>query len=244
MSDVILLAPSIGLSASLTSLVQTCKQNLLSKLTCRILREILCGEEDNKTYLAKHKNWVEPPQHKIRTIDENAVETRKFETADYTLDKADGKVTFNTTVTDVVEADYTFFPFTDSQLNEAGKDALIELGVLIYRNINELNIPEDYRPAICKRLYTNILKVLLLEARDFFSVAVGGRTIDKTNIVPQINAIIEQNEKQLQAEINVFRHFNKTNRISPKFEIAKIISADAFVGQETTQNITSDAEVS
>ena len=107
--------------------------------------------------------------------------------------------------------------------------ALREISVLVYRPINQDSIHYDYAVAICKRLYTNVLKALLIEARDYFSVSVGGRSINKTNVVGQLNSIIEQNETQLQAEINVLRTFNKTNRVLPSFPSTKSIQSSSTI---------------
>ena len=142
-----------------------------------------------------------------------------------------------------MQADYTFFPFTDSQLSEMVKQALTEICNLTYRHIDPNDIGQKYLPSICKRLYTNVLKSLQLRAKDFFSVSVAGRTINKASIVSQTNEIITLNETQLTPEIEALRYYNQSNRLLPSIELIKTINSSGFVGIETTQTINSDTDI-
>lgn len=232
MSVNIYLTPISGLPQNITQLALHCKTQLLSMLYVRIVEEDLRPSADNKTFTAKHSNWLDNPKPRVIAINSLGVETLKFEgtgAADYAISDTGGTITFVTATTDLIRADYVYFPFTEQQLARFGIQSLRELSVLIYRPINANCIHYDYAVAICKRIYTNVLKALLLEARDYFSVSVGGRSINKTNVVGQLNAIIEQNEVQFQAEVNVLRTFNKTNRILPAFIGTKTIQSNSQI---------------
>jgi len=229
MSSIVYLTPIAGLPMNVTQLALHCKTQLLSMLYVRIVSEDLRPSADNKTFVAKHSDWLENPKPRVIAINSLGVETLKFATTDYTVSFTGGTITFPTATTDLIRADYYYFPFTDQQLSNFAWQALREISVLIYRPINPDRIHYDYAVAICKRLYTNVLKALLIEARDYFSVSVAGRSINKTNVVTQLNAIINQNEVQLQAEINMLRTFNKTNRILPKFTGTDTIQSNSQI---------------
>lgn len=226
---IVYLTPVAGIPMNITQLALHCKAQLLSMLYVRIIGEDLRPNADNKVFVAKYNNWKDNPAPRVTTISSLGVETVKFEGTDYTVSHTGGTVTFATATTDIVRADYMYFPFTEQQLSRFGLQALREISVLIYRPINPDCIHFDYAAAICKRIYTLVLKALLLEARNYFSVSVGGRSINKTNIVGQLNVIIEQNETQLQDEINVLRTFNKTNRILPSFPGTKSVQSDSQI---------------
>lgn len=229
MSDIIFLDPQTPSPASVTELAQACKANLMTHLKCRIVDEVLRPDEDNETFRSKYSNWLDSPAPKISVVDSLGVKTLQFETTNYTLDTGGGSVTFGSAVTDTVVADFEFFPFNDSQLAEITEHSLIEIANLCWRDINPDSIDQVYTAAICKRLYTNVLKSLVLEARDYFSVSVSGRTIDKTNVETQINNIITQNEEQLMPEIEVLRYYNRSKRMVPSLEYEQTIQSDAEV---------------
>jgi hypothetical protein len=214
---------------SITQLALHCKTQLLSMLFIRIVGEDLRPNATGTIFTAKHGDWNANPSPRITAINDLGVETLQFEGTDYTVSLTGGTVTFPVATTDIIQADYNCFPFTAEQLSRFAWMALREISVLIYRPISSEQIPHDYAVAICKRLYTNVLKALMIEARDYFSVSVAGRSINKTNIVGQLNAIIEQNEVQLQAEINVLRTFNKTNRILPRFTGTDTIQSNSQI---------------
>lgn len=244
MSDVIFLDLSIVSAKSITQLALACKAVVLADLAIFICDEDLCPDSTNTVFTSRHKNWLTGPAPKIFTIDDTGIETLIFTPADYTISIVNGSVQLTASTTDTVRANYSFFPFTDPQLVELAKEALREISVIIYRPINPDNIEKDYRPAICKRLYTNTLKALLLEAKDFFSVSIAGRSISKTTIVSQINAVIDQNETQLLTELQSLIHHNRTNRFLPTIELTNDLDSNAFVGEEITKTINSDAEIS
>jgi len=229
MSHKIFLTPACALPSSITQLAGQCKSNLLTYLYVRVCEEILRPSSDNETFTSKHPNWIPSPEPKITSYSTLGVERLLFEGTNYALQLTEGSIEFTTAVMDTVKASYYYFPFTDLQISNICWCSLHEISVLIYRTIDENNIHQDYRVAICKRLYTNLLKALLLEARDYFSVSVGGRTISKTNIVAQLNVIIEQNESQLWEEINALRHFNKTNKMLPTFPVSETLDSNAEI---------------
>lgn len=227
--SIVYLTPVAGLPMNITQLSLHCKSQLLSMLYVHIVGEDLRPNADYKTFVGKHGDWKDNPPPRITAINSLGAETLKFEGTDYTVSHTGGTVVFSSATTDTIRADYMYFPFTEQQLSRFGLQALREISVLIFRPINADCIHFDYAAAICKRIYTLVLKALMIEARDYFSVSVGGRSINKTNIVGQLNTIIEQNETQLQDEINVLRVFNKTNRVLPRFITTKSIQSDAKI---------------
>lgn len=229
MSHTIFLTPLSAVPQSVVQLAEECKTSLLSMLQIRIMEEELRPSADNKTFTSKHPTWLAIPAPKITTISDLGIETLKFISTDYTQSLTNGSITFGTATTNIVRADYFYFPFTDAQLADLTLHSLQEISILIYRPINENLIEQDYLTPICQRLYTNVLKALLVEARDYFTVSVGGRSVNKSNIVTQITGIIEENEKQLQEAISTLRIFNKTNRVLPVFTSAKNLNSAAQI---------------
>jgi len=229
MAQIIYLTPVSGVPMNVTQLAMHCKTQLLSMLFVRIVGEDLRPNVDGKVFTAKHSDWNMTPNPKVVAVDALGIETLKFDTVDYTVSFTGGTVTFPASTTSTIRADYNYFPFTDQQLSRFSMQALREISVLIYRPIDVNAIHFDYAAAMCKRIYTLVLKALMVEARDYFSVSVGGRSINKTNIVGQLNTIIDQNETQLQAEINVLRTFNKTNRVLPSFPSTKSIQSSSTI---------------
>jgi hypothetical protein len=229
MPPIIYLTPVSALPTSVAQLSFHCKQQLLSMLYVRIVEEDLIPRADGKTFVSKHGNWMEYPRPRVIKISTLGVETLLQETTDYTVSYTGGVVTLLSATTDIIRVDYNYFPFTDPQLANFTLAALHEISVLIYRTINENNIPCDYAVTICKRLYTIVLKALLLEARDYFSVSVGGRTISKTNIAAQIESMVTLNEQMVKEEVDILRVFNKTNRVLPKFTQSNILDSNAEI---------------
>lgn len=233
MSDVVFLDPSIAIPDDITEITQLCKDVLLTKLLCSIVDEELCPfDSSNGVFDAKNGTWQAAPKPKVKKLNNvTGVSELLFETDDYTIDFTGGRVVLLTPLTtdESLLVTYTFFPFTDPQLFQIARNSASEISVLIYRPVDQNNIPEDYRPAICKRFYTNVLRALILESKDFFSVSVGGRTINKTNIVSQTNQIIQDNEAQLLSDLQMLRHYNKTNRILPVISISKIVNSNAEI---------------
>jgi hypothetical protein len=229
MPPIIYLTPISALPTSVAQLSFHCKQQLLSLLYVRIVEEDLIPRSDNKTFVSKHNNWMEYPKPRVIKINTLGVETLLQETTDYTTSYTSGIVTLGTATTDIVRIDYYYFPFTDAQLGNFTMAALHEISLLIYRPIDPNNIVYDYAVTICKRLYTIVLKALLLEARDYFSVSVGGRTVSKTNIVSQIESIVTLNEQMIKDEVDVLRVFNKTNRVLPRFTQTNTLDSNAEI---------------
>ncbi len=244
MSDIIFLDPAAQTPGDVVTLGQVCKQNMLRFLNCQIVEETLIPDANSQVFSSKHTDWISEPSPVISIIDNTGLSTLQVQDTDYTVDLTSGKITFlSPPITGTVQASYTFFPFTDTQITEMVKQALLEICNLTYRHIDSNNINEKYLPAICKRLYTNILKSVQLRSKDFFSVSVAGRTINKASIVSQTDQIITQNESQLTPEIDALRYYNQSNRVVYVAEIAKTINSGVFVGQETLQTINSDTEI-
>lgn len=232
MSDVVFLDPSVSIPNDITEIMLLCKDVLLTKLVCRIVDEVLIPfDNSNGVFDAKNVNWIAAPRPIVKRIDNTGAEIILLENDDYTIDLLGGRIILVTplTTTETLTTSYSFFPFTDPQLLEITKHSAAEISVLIYRPVDQNNIPADYRPAICKRFYTNVLKALIIEAKDFFSVGVGGRTINKSNIVSQTNQIIEQNESQLLSDLQMLRHYNKTNRILPILTSTETLNSDTEI---------------
>jgi hypothetical protein len=229
MPAIIFLTPSESIPNDVEDLAQTCKVNFSFYLQINIAEEDLLPNAANKIFTSKHHDWQQYPVPRITTINDLGIETLRYITTDYTINYTGGQVTFVTATTDTVRANYTFFPFTDDQLLQLTHLSILELSALIYRPINEHEIEADYRPLVCKKLYTKLLRSLLLEAKDFFSVSVGGRSISKANVTSQILQIIQSNEEEVLAYIDVLRNYNKTNRILPIMPITKTLSSNSKV---------------
>ena len=214
---------------NISNLAHYCKMSMLSYLYLRIADEELRPRENKKTFIAKRGNWLLIPEPKIITVSTLGVETLRYLTTNYTLNDTEGSITFLSATDDTVRASYYCWPISDIQLVDLAKKSFNEISTLIFRQIDENNIHPDYQVAICKRLYTNILRVLLLEARDYFSVSVGGRVISKTNVVPQISQIIIEHEKVLAEELSILRSFNKTNRMLPVFPTEQTLKSNTVI---------------
>lgn len=209
MAHTVFLSPS-----SISALTPECKA-LLSGLSVEILDEDLrLKTAGGAVYFARYRNWLAEPQPRIRRIAPTGAETVLLaDGTAYTVDYAPGEITLATPTTDIVRADYFFTPLNDVLLERLLAISVSEVSVLIGRPIDPLNIHPAYRTAVCKRLYTNVLKNLLIEARNYFAVSVAGRSISKDNIPSNIDLMIKENETQLQAELNWLRHFNTTKRL-------------------------------
>jgi len=206
------------MATTLADLITECRASILSDVGVEIIDEDLRQQDsgDNLLYESKFNDWQAEPKPRIRIISSGGVETRLFETTDYTLNLPDGEVTLVAPLTagDVLRADYFFMPLSDAVLLNIFGDSLKEVSVLIHRLVDSADIHQDYQPAICKRAYTNVLKTLLVESRNFFSLSVAGRSINKADIPKNIDLIIKMNEAQLLQDLNQLRYFNKTNRLS------------------------------
>ena len=209
------MADTIYLSPSLTSVLTPECKALLSGLGVEILDEDLRPKTAAGTvYVARYRNWLPEPQPRIRRIAPTGAETVLLtDGTAYTVDYAAGVITLVSPTTDLVRADYFFSPLNDALLERLMAASVSEVSVLIARPIDPLDIHPAYRAAVCKRLYTNVLKNLLIEARNYFAVSVAGRSISKDHIPSNIDLMIKENETQLQAELNWLRHFNTTKRL-------------------------------
>ena len=208
MSDITFLSPS-----TISLLTPECLA-LLSSLHIEIIDEDLRQKvSGGTTYFARWRNWKSEPKPKIRKIAPTGVETILYDTVDYTTDLAAGEITLGAVTTDIVRADYFYGPLNDTLIERLMSQSVKEVSVLIARDINPLSIPTDYHAAVCKRLFTNVLKNLMIEARDYFAVSVAGRSISKEQVPAHFDLTIKQNETQLQQELNYLRYFNKTARL-------------------------------
>jgi len=210
MSDITFLSP-----ATVLQLGDECKA-LLTGLYIEIIEEDL--DKDTKTtttvYKARYSNWLAVPRPKIVKIDTSAVKTLLYASDDYTLDLEAGEVTLAAPLSagEILRADYFFQPLNSVILDRLLAKSVKEVEVLIHRPIDDSNVLRDYKSAVCKRLYTNVLKNLALEARNYFSISVGGRAISKEQIQSHLQGMWGLNEKDLAAEITQLREWNKTNR--------------------------------
>ena len=210
MPHITFLSPS-----NVSALTSECRA-LISNLTVEIIDEDLMQKTsgNDTIFMGRYNNWKTDPQGtpKIRKI-ANGIETVLFSTADYTVDFASGEVTLIAGAgTDTIRADYFYSPLNDTLLEELLAIAIKEIEQLVHRKIDDNSINRAYVAVICKRFYTNILKNLLIESRNFFSVAVGDRQIGKEQIPTTLLAIKESNEAEVIMEINQLRNWNLTNR--------------------------------
>lgn len=200
---------------TVSALSAECKA-LLSNLTVEIIDEDLLQKDtlDDTIFFARFDGWQAVPAPKIRLSDTDGIETVLFNTSDYTLDLSGGQVTLATGAgTSKVRADYFYAPLNDTLLERLLAIAIKEIEVLIQRPIDDNNILRDYKAVVCKRFYTNVLKNLLIESRNFFAVAISDRTINKEQIPAQLQAIREANEVEVMLEVNQLRNWNQTNRM-------------------------------
>lgn len=207
----VFLAPS-----TVSALTAECKA-LLSNLSVEIVDEDLCPESSGSTtYVGRYDYWLAYPVPKIRKIGTDGVETLLFVGTDYTLDLAAGQIVLGSAPAagEVIRADYFYAPLNDTILERLLSIAVKEIEVLIHRSIDDTNILRDYKAAVCKRLYTNVLKNLLIEARNFFSFSAGGRSLSKGEIVGHLSSMVRENEDELILEIRQLRDWNKTERFS------------------------------
>ena len=186
----------------------------LGCLTGNVIDEDLSVRDAYITYQSENRSWLDFPIPRVRKIDVDGIETLLVPTTDYTLNLLTGEVTLAVAVTadDTVRADYDFNIFTDDDLTDLLEQSVQEIKVLIHRDFNPVSIPSDYKEAILKRAYTNAFRCLVQPTYNFFSVNVGGRAIDKGNLVDTMQKIITMNEEILQKEINDLRNFNQTDR--------------------------------
>ena len=201
--------------ATISTLTTECK-TLLTNLTVEIIDENLMQKAsgDDTIFVGRYDVWKVTPIPKIRRIDTDGIETVLFSGTDYTLDLNAGEVTLTSGAgTNVIRADYFYQPLNDAILEQLLGIAVKEISVLIHRPIDDTNILTDYQAPVCKRLYTNVLKNLLIESRNFFTVAVGDRQISKEQITAQLEAMRQSNEAELMLEINQLRNWNQTNRM-------------------------------
>jgi len=185
----------------------------LSKLTFDIIDEDLTPNDNQyKRYNSVNTNWVVSPPQRVRFIDSNGVENAQT-TTDYTVTLADGYVTFGTAKndTDVIRADYSFFPFTDAQLLSIVQSARKQLQVLTFRPITSSSIAEGYQEAILKKCYTIALREMQFPTIKYFSISIGGRSMSKEAQVTMIETLIKGNEDDLLKDINAIRYFDRTN---------------------------------
>ena len=187
----------------------------LEKFSYEIVDEDLAP--DTTAYLrydSLNKEWLGFPREKVRVI-AAGVETYIFPT-DYVVNIADGYITFSVarSATDTIRVDYFCKPFSAAQLLSIVQAGRKQMQVISFHTIDPNDIPENYQEMIIKRCYTIALRELQFPAVKYFSISVGGRTMDKSTQVATINAMIESNEKDLLSEINAVRYFDKTNVIT------------------------------
>lgn len=188
----------------------------LGKFTCSIVNEDLTPE--NISYLRYNSvngNWLTTPQEKIRVIDTNGLETYIFP-SDYTVNATNGYIVFSIarSATEIIRADYSIAPFTDTELTSILNSALKQIRVLIFHAIDEGDISVNYSEAIIKRAFTIALREIQFPTTRYFAINIAGRSIDKSQQVTQIESLITSNEKDLLQDINALRYFDRTNILS------------------------------
>ena len=194
----------------------TVLKDRVNKLTYDILDEDLMANDVNYLrYNSANLNWVTFPPERLRFIDTNGVETPIYST-DYTVNTAGGYITFLSARndSDVIRADYSFFPFTDAQLLSIIQAARKQVQVLLFRPIDAANIADNYQEVILKKCYTIVLREIQFPTVKYFSISIGGRSIGKESQVTMINAMVESSEKELLQDINAIRYFDRTNVLS------------------------------
>ena len=184
----------------------------LSKFTCSAVNEQLIPHD--VTYLrydAYAKNWADYPAERIR-VNVGGVETLIFPTA-YTVNKVDGYITFSVArlSTDIIIADYQKKPFTDAELTSMLESAVKQVRVLTFHRIDDLNISVNYSEAIIKRAIVTALREIQYPTTKYFAINIGGRSIDKSQQVTQIEALLTSSEADLMKDINAIRYFDKTD---------------------------------
>jgi hypothetical protein len=191
----------------------TVLKDRLNKFTYDIVDEDLAAENDTyKQYNSVNTNWVSSPPPSVRAITIAGVETVILP-ATYAVNQVSGYITLNVAraATDVVRADYSFFPFTDAQLLDIVDAAIAQVQVLIGKTVSPSDIPANYQEAVLKKAYVLALREMQFPTIKYFTISVGGETMGKENQVTMINAMIESIEKELLPEINALRLFDRTN---------------------------------
>jgi len=198
------------------TLLPECSRGLMNNLGVEIIDEDLdLKESGGSIYVTRNRSLVFIPQLRVRKINlTTGVETFLFPGTDYTVDETIGEITLTSPTSDLVRADYFYEPLDGAVQDNLLALSIKEISVLIHRPINAENIPADYTPAICRRFTTNVLRTLQVEARDFFSISIAGRSISKDNIVTAFDAIIKDNEATLLQQLNQLRHWNTTSRLT------------------------------
>ena len=184
----------------------------LSKFTCSAVNEQLIPHD--VTYLrydAYAKNWADYPAERIR-VSVAGVETLIFPTA-YTVNSAGGYITFSVAriSTDIIIADYQNKPFTDAELTSMLESAVKQIRVLTAHRIDASNIPVNYSEAIIKRAIITALREIQYPTTKYFAINIAGRSIDKSQQVTQIEALLTSSEADLMKDINAIRYFDKTD---------------------------------
>ena len=184
-----------------------------SKFSCSVVAEDLVAHDTSYLrYDSGNGNWDEPPLENIKVVNILGVETHIYPT-DYTVDRAEGFITFTTprVSTDIVRADYNKRPFTDAEITSILNSALVQVRVMCFHPITASFFSENYSEAILKKAYTIALREMQFPSTKYFAISISGRSIDKSNQVTQIEALIASNEKDLMQDINAIRYFDKTN---------------------------------
>lgn len=194
----------------------TVLKDRFNKFTFDIVDEDLTAYDTNYLrFNSVNINWVTSPPPNVRFIDTSGVETT-IVPAGYTVNAAGGYVTLSSAraSSDIVRADYSFFPFSDAQLLSIVQAARKQMQVLLYRPIDANDIADNYQEAVLKRCYSIALREMQFPTVKYFTISVGGRSIGKENQVTMIDTLIKGNEEDLLKEINALRYFDKTNTLT------------------------------
>jgi len=199
---------------TIADLLVTFKERF-SKFTCSVVNEDLIPIDTTYlVYASGSKNWTDTPLEKITVVNTSGVETHIYP-ADYTVDRAEGRVTFAVArlATDIVRASFSKRPFTDDEITSILTSAFTQVKLLSFHIINFdiSNFHVNYSEAILKRAYTIALREIQFPTTKYFAINISGRSIDKSTQVTQIEALITSNEKELFQDINAIRYLDKTN---------------------------------
>ena len=213
--------------------VLTILKDRLSKFTYDIVDEDLTAHSTAYLrYDSANTNWVSSPVPKIRLVD---IEGREQFLAPslYTITASDGYITLTTAKdnTDIIRADYSFFPFTDAQLLSIIQSAYKQIETLIFKQIGLSGYSgvsgysgasgysgkyfwNTYQEVIFKKCYSIAMREMQFPTIKYFQMSIGGRSISKEAQVTMISTMIENIEKELLPEINALRYFDKTTVIT------------------------------
>lgn len=203
------------ISTDSSILLPKCSQSFLSHLCASVIDLDLSPSEAGGTvYITGFTNLLQDPAVRVRTVDPSTgVETLLFIGTDYTVNHVAGEITLVVATTDIVRVDFSYKPLSDTELDVLFDLSISEVGVLIRRPIDVDNIPVEYETAICLQFTMNVLKTLMIETRDFFSISVAGKSVSKTDIPKTFDLLIKTYHEQFMLLVRQLRQWNTSARL-------------------------------